>query len=82
MVLSDGYRYEGSSGQGDYRRLEFQRLSVRVNSAPPGDTRLRREAVPTKELLPSGIPSYLAEFHKRLSGPICLLVIPVCLFIR
>lgn len=35
VVLSDGYRYEGNPGQGDYRNLHFQQLSVRLESVPP-----------------------------------------------
>jgi len=75
VVLSDGYRYEGNPGQGDYRNLHFQQLSVRLESVPPEQTWRHQETIPTMELLDSTTPSHKAELHHRLSGPTALLVV-------
>jgi lipopolysaccharide export system permease protein len=75
LILENGYRYEGNPGRGDYQNMHFQRLSVRVNFTPVEQTWHPREAIPSRELLQSTNSSYMAEFHRRLSGPMSLLVL-------
>jgi lipopolysaccharide export system permease protein len=75
LILENGYRYEGNPGQGDYQNMHFQRLSVRVNFTPAEQTWHPRETIPSRELLQSTNSLYVAEFHRRLSGPMSLLVL-------
>lgn len=75
MVLTDGHRYEGGSGRGNYQNVEFERLGIRVDSAPPEQARVRREAIPTRQLWDSTSPYHRAELQERMSGPISLLLL-------
>lgn len=75
IVLANGHRYQGNPGQENYQSVQFARLAVRVDAPPPEQTWLRREAVSTSELWVAPSPSYWAELHKRISGPISLLLL-------
>ncbi|MDQ2696530.1 MAG: LPS export ABC transporter permease LptF [Pseudomonadota bacterium] len=75
LVLDDGHRYQGRPGQRDFRNMKFERLTVRVESAAAERSWVRREAVPTAELLATDTPSAKAEIHERLSSPLALLLI-------
>lgn len=75
MILTDGHRYEGSLDQGNYQSVEFERLGVRVDPAPSEQAWMRREAIPTSQLWNSASPLHRAELHKRISGPLSLLLL-------
>ncbi|MGD2112279.1 MAG: LPS export ABC transporter permease LptF [Gammaproteobacteria bacterium] len=75
LVLQDGYRYEGTPGEADYRIMQFGQYGVRVDlpdAADPGDL---REAVPTRRLLASTDPWDIAELQWRLSMPVSVVVL-------
>ncbi|MFO1349459.1 MAG: LPS export ABC transporter permease LptF [Gammaproteobacteria bacterium] len=75
IALDRGHRYEGALDQKNYSNVQFDRLTVRIDSIPKDDTRLRREALPTHLLLNTDEPALRSELHVRLSGPVSLLLI-------
>lgn len=75
IVLEHGYRYRGAPGQGDYEVLRFERATMRVEAAPPTQDWRHRETLPTRQLLGSSDPRYVAEFQMRLNSPIQVLTI-------
>ena len=75
IVLNDGRRYEGMPGRGDYQSVRFARLTVRVDTAAQEDMRIRRQAIPTPELLATDTPLARSELHERIGGPVSLLLI-------
>ena len=74
LVLEDGYRYEGTPGLGEFDTLQYQRMTVRLDTVPKNHRRQRLEAISTQELLNSDEPRYDAEFQRRLSAPITVLL--------
>jgi len=75
IVLEDGYRYQGTPGQGNYQMLHFEQASVRVDTAPPTEAWQHREALPTLRLLQSSEPMHIAELQMRLNSPLNVLLI-------
>jgi lipopolysaccharide export system permease protein len=75
LVLRDGYRYVGNPGQGDFRTLQFERLAMLIAPPPAENASIRRESIPTLNLLGSHDSAYQAELQSRLSSPVSLLVI-------
>jgi lipopolysaccharide export system permease protein len=75
LVLQDGVRYDGKPGQGDYRILEFERYTLRVEVPAPVLRYTPFYAKPVLELLKETSPGARAELHWRSSKPIALLVL-------
>lgn len=75
LILEDGYRYEGTPGEANYRIMQFSQYGVRVDlpdAAAPGEM---REAVPTRRLLASDNSWDVAELQWRLSMPLSVIVL-------
>jgi lipopolysaccharide export system permease protein len=75
LLLKDGVRYDGRPGQGDYRVIEFERYTIRIELPAPEFRRVPYHAMPSGELLSLRMPEAQAEWHWRLSKPISLLVL-------
>lgn len=75
IVLEHGYRYRGTPGRGDYDLLSFEQAVVRVDTRSPNEAWRHRETVPTRQLLGSSEPPYVAELQMRLNSPIQVLLI-------
>lgn len=75
IVLEDGYRYQGAAGSGKAGTLHFQRLIFQIDNEPIQQTEIKREAIPTVQLLKSPSPVHQAELHKRFASPLSLLVL-------
>ncbi len=75
LVLQDGVRYDGKPGQGDYRILEFERYTIRVEVPVPILRYTPFYAKRTLELLKERSAGAIAELHWRISKPIALLVL-------
>jgi lipopolysaccharide export system permease protein len=75
IVLENGYRYQGAPGSGEAGTLRFQRLTFQIDNQPIHQTEIKREAIPTAQLLKSPSPMHRAELHKRFAGPLSLLVL-------
>lgn len=75
LILQDGYRYEGTPGEANYRIMQFGQYGVRIDlpdAVDPGDL---REAVPTRRLLASDDPWDVAELQWRLSMPLSVIAL-------
>lgn len=70
LVLKDGYRYEGTRGQSDYRIIQFAEHGIRLVEREVTASRRPNYAIPTSQLWGAQNASYVAELHWRLSVPI------------
>lgn len=75
-VLQQGRRYEGVPGQLEYRTLEFDRYSIRLESRPDQPIGERRaKTLSTFELLTQPTPTNLGELMWRISAPVMALLV-------
>ena len=74
IMLTNGYRYEGQPGQADYQITRFDEYAVRVAEQKPQRLTLDVKSRPTAALYKSNQPRALAEFQRRLSVPLSILV--------
>ncbi len=74
LILDDGWRYEGVPGQADYRIIKFGEHGIQLHPpiAQPG---ARVDTQPTAQLLGSHDPDAIAEWQKRVSVPISMLIL-------
>jgi lipopolysaccharide export system permease protein len=70
LVLLNGTRYEGKSGQRDYSIIEFERYSIRIDSVPAKQARIGVRTMSTPELWRNATPWNLSELEWRLGLPI------------
>jgi len=75
LILHDGFRYEGTPGEADYRIMQFDLYGVRVDLPDAGVVGDSREAVATLRLLASSDPWDIAELQWRLSMPLSVIVL-------
>lgn len=70
-VLYNGRRYEGSTGSPDYRIVEFERYSVKVEStAVDTSSKTPAKSMSTLALLQQASPANLGELLWRISLPL------------
>ncbi|MFQ5643073.1 MAG: LPS export ABC transporter permease LptF [Thiogranum sp.] len=74
LVLRDGYRYDGTPGQGDYRVLRYREYALHLQAGSAGQE-TKWDAVPMRTLRDTPGPQASAELHKRLSRPVTVLVL-------
>ena len=82
LVLRDGYRYEGSVGQRDYRVIRFAEHGIRIKERQVIASERRKKSVPSSELWRSDGGEDAAELHWRIALPIsgfllALLAVPM-----
>lgn len=75
IVLSDGRRYLGVPGEGEFQVIEFAEYGVPYELPAAEQPILEAEAKPTTELLAANDPQSIAELQWRLSVPISTLVL-------
>ena len=75
MVLEDGYRYVGLPGATRFSVTRFERHAIRVETQVQDPSARGSRVLPTVELLGSGEPGHLAEFQRRLSAAVSILVL-------
>ena len=85
LALDNGRRYEGTAGQADYRIMQFQRYTVRIEPHELKFGAPSTKALPTTELFRDRTLAKDAELHWRLSLPVSaillvLLAIPLSYF--
>jgi lipopolysaccharide export system permease protein len=75
LSLSQGHRYAGSPGTGDFEIIGFDRLTTRI--APPQFSELsgKRKLASTESLWQSRSSEDLAELNFRLAVPVSVLVL-------
>lgn len=77
VVFTDGQRYEGVPGEGEFSVAEFSEYAVRVRRADIDKRELARKARPTGDLLRSDNLKDRTEFQYRLSFPLAVLAFAV-----
>lgn len=76
IVLKKGRRYEGTSGQLEYRTLEFDSYSIRIEARPDRPIGERRaKALPTFQLVTQPTPTNLGEILWRIGAPVMALLV-------
>ncbi|NWG86739.1 MAG: LPS export ABC transporter permease LptF [Hydrogenophilaceae bacterium] len=75
LVLENGRRYEGKPGSADYRMMEFERYSIRLepNIAKPRTDKARERS--TLDLLRQPTPENQAEWGWRVGYPLSALIL-------
>jgi lipopolysaccharide export system permease protein len=82
LVMLNGRRYIGTPGSAEFRIIEFEKYSVRVETAEVKETLPSVKALPILELLANASPGARAELVWRAGLPLsalvlCLLAIPM-----
>lgn len=82
LVLLNGTRYEGKPGQRDYNIVEFERYSIRIDSAPAKQAQPWARTMTTLELWRNRTAWNISELEWRVGLPIsaailALLAIPL-----
>lgn len=75
LVMLDGHRYDGLPGGEGWRIMEFGAHGVRISEGDPPTVHVRRDGLPTRELLQSSDRRDLVELQWRLSMPIMVLTL-------
>ena len=75
LVLHDGYRYDGTPGEADYRVIHYETYGVLLPQ-PSVEVKVgERETMTTRELLGSTDPRMQSEMQWRLSIPLLVLIV-------
>ena len=75
MVLENGWRYVGLPGDATFSVTRFERHAVRVEAQPKEIFARGRRMLATMALIDSGDPGHLAEFQRRISTAVSILVL-------
>jgi lipopolysaccharide export system permease protein len=75
MVMENGYRYDGSPGDADYRIVNFDKHAVRIEEKGVVKRDQRLEAIPTEVLVDSTVDKHRAELQWRISMPVSALLL-------
>lgn len=75
LLLENGYRYEGTPGDPEYRVTQYQQYGIRVPPPQARQRRLKSELKSTSELLGSHDNEDIAQLQWRISLPLLVLVI-------
>ncbi|MBO3274946.1 LPS export ABC transporter permease LptF [Pseudomonas schmalbachii] len=75
LILHNGYRYDGTPGQADYRAIQYDTYGVLLPKPEVSSEIDDRDAVPTTQLIGSENPRYRAELQWRISIPLLVFVV-------
>ena len=75
IVLQNGRRYEGTPGQADYRIVDFERYSMRIESKARPSSAPRAKSMSPQDILKEPTPERFAELHWRIGLPISVLIL-------
>jgi lipopolysaccharide export system permease protein len=75
LVLLNGTRYEGVTGQRDYSIIEFERYAIRIDSVPAKQARIWVRTMSTPELWRNPTTWNLSELEWRLGLPVSALLL-------
>jgi len=75
LILKDGYRYDGTPGEADYRVIHYDTYGVLLPKPSVEVSVGERETMMTGELLGSQEPKVQSELQWRLSFPILVLIV-------
>ena len=77
LVLNNGYRYDGTPGQADFRRIEYETYGVLLPKPEVVTEITDREAIPTRQLIGDTDLRTRAELQWRIALP---LLVPIVAF--
>lgn len=77
LILKDGYRYDGTPGQADYREIKYDTYAALLPKPEVSSEIDDRDAIPTSQLLGSDDPRMQSELQWRLSIPLLVFVVTV-----
>lgn len=77
LILKDGYRYDGTPGQADYRAIKYDTYGVLLPKPEVSSEIDDRDAIPTSELLASDELRMKSELQWRFSIPLLVFVVTV-----
>lgn len=75
VTLTDGWAYEGTPGQADYRMVRFERYTARIDQRPLVVPPATVAALPTTSLFATPGAEAWGERHWRLSKPVLVFVL-------
>ncbi len=75
LILRDGYRYEGTPGQSEYRVIQFKEYGILMRERAVIASTRPRYAIATGELIRNGTSADMAELQWRLAMPISALLL-------
>jgi lipopolysaccharide export system permease protein len=75
VVLLNGRRYEGEPGMADYRVMQFERYSVRIEPKEVGELELSSQLMPTLDLLEKPTTAGRGELVWRFGLPIATVLL-------
>lgn len=75
LILQDGYRYDGTPGEADYRAIRYDTYGVLLPRPEVRSELSEREAIPTRELIGSADPRQQVELQWRLSIPLLVFIV-------
>ena len=75
MVLENGHRYAGLSGETAFSVTRFERYAVRIEEEPKETFVRRGKTLATMDLVGSGDPRDAAELQRRLSAAISIVLL-------
>lgn len=75
LILKDGFRYQGTPGQADFRIARFDHYGVRIQPGGEGYASNSVEATPTAKLWQQATARALAEIQWRIAIPLSALVL-------
>jgi len=75
LILDNGYRYDGSPGQADYRAIKYDEYGVLLPKPDVSDEVTDRDAMPTSTLIGSDDIRLRAELQWRMSLPLLVFIV-------
>ncbi|MDF9905301.1 UNVERIFIED_ORG: lipopolysaccharide export system permease protein [Pseudomonas reinekei] len=75
LILDNGYRYDGSPGQADYRAIKYDEYGVLLPKPEVSDEVTDRDAMPTSTLIGSEDIRLRAELQWRISLPLLVFIV-------
>ncbi len=75
LVLKNGRRYEGSPGRADYKVIDFDSYSMRIEPRILAPYTPPAKAMPTEALAQNPTAENMAELHWRISLPMSVLLL-------
>jgi lipopolysaccharide export system permease protein len=75
LILHNGYRYDGSPGQADYRAIKYDTYGVLLPKPDASDEVTDRDAIPTSTLLGADDERSRAELQWRISLPLLVFIV-------
>lgn len=75
LILGNGYRYDGSPGQADYRAIHYETYGVLLPKPDVSEEVTDRDAMPTSSLLGSDDIRSRTELQWRLSLPLLVFIV-------